>query len=127
MARARGRNGRFTAERTTEETRTRRVTERVTFADDDTIGIPAVAWDGLPVDATLELAPGWDPGPVHPPSGYWAQRKTQQDQALTLLAVWDASAPEGERVPGWLIRQAVTILRAGPHASPLELTLGRSC
>lgn len=108
----RARNGRFTAERTTETTLTQRVTDRVTVEQADT--------------EVLETAPGWDSGPIHGRSLYLAQRRTQRDQALGLLALWDSSTPAGEPVPEWLVRQAVTILRAGPGATPLELTMGRS-
>jgi hypothetical protein len=120
---SRDRRGRFTAERTTKTTR--EVTERITVEDDDTITSTAVmAYDGA--GAVLAPALGWDPGPITPRHDYLAQRRTQQQQALGLLVMWDASSPPGEPVPGWLIRQAVTILRAGPGATPLELTMGRS-
>jgi len=118
----RARNGRFTAERTTEETHTKRVTERVTFEDADTL-------TGLPVVDELRWAEGWDPGPIHPRSMHLAQRRTQAGEALGLLVKVAQSLPPEELTPAvrarW-VRQAVTILRAGPNATPLELTMGRS-
>ena len=126
---ARARNGRFTAERTTETTRTERITERITVEDaagDDTVTATAVlAYDGVPVDAVLAPAVGWNqPAPSR--HGYLAQRAGQREQALGLLVLWDQSAPPGEPVPEWLVRQAVNVLRAGPGATPMELALGRS-
>jgi hypothetical protein len=141
MARARARNGQFTAERITETTRTERVTERVTF-DDDTL-------EALPLTEPIERAQGWDPGPIRLRHDYLAQRTGQWQQCLALLVTWNAStrpregwdtaggysSPDGGWDPGggyrdpgpeWLIQQAKTILRAGPGATPLELTMGRS-
>jgi hypothetical protein len=133
-----GRLGRFTAERTTRETHTREVTERLTVDDGDTL------------TNVLAEAPGWDPGPIVPRSLHLAQRKAQYERALYHLCKWHVSSPPGEGwnpdggyvpVPGvgaeWnpdggyqaperLIREAVNILRAGPGATLMELEDGRS-
>src|SRR6266849_6743771 len=110
MPRARARNGRFTAERTTETTRTERITERITVEEAGTLAAlpPVLAYDGLEVDAVLTPAVGWD-DPVPSRHAYLAQRAGQCDQALGLLVLWDQSAPPGEPVPEWLVRQAVNV------------------
>src|SRR6185312_3621943 len=113
----RARNGMFTAERTTEETHTKRVTERLTFEEDDTLTDlrPVLGLDAIP-QADWE-AQGWDPGPIQPHGMYLAQRRAQLEQALGLLVTVAQSLPPGELTPAVRARwvgQAVTILRAGP-------------
>ena len=117
--------GRFvTASRTTRTTRTEEVevTERVTFGDADTL-VP------LPLTEPVPWAQGWDPGPIQPHGLHLAQRRTQAGEALGLLVKVVQSLPPEELTPEvrarW-VRQAVTVLRAGPNATPLELTMGRS-
>jgi hypothetical protein len=111
---ARDRRGRFTAERTTEQTHTTRITERITVDDGTLTALPP-----------LEVAHGWDPGPIHPRSLHLAQRRGQVLQAEYHLRKWVLSCP-GEPVPDRLIREAVNILRAGPDATLMELEDGRS-
>jgi hypothetical protein len=110
----RARNGRFTAERTTKETHTREVTERLTVEDADTL------------TNVLAEAPGWDPGPIVPRHMHLAQRVGQQERAEYHLRKWVVSSAPGEQVPERLIREAVNILRAGPGATLMELEDGRS-
>ena len=100
----RDRKGRFTAERTTTT-----ITERVTIHHDDT---QPITW-----------APGWDQRTSR--HNYLAQRATQVAQCVDHLATWAESAPPGTQPPEVLIREATVILRAGPAATPLELTRGR--
>ena len=102
----RDRKGRFTAERTTTT-----VTERLTIErhHDDT---QPIAW-----------APGWDHN--SPRRYYRDQRAGQVERCADFLALWAASAAPGTPTPDRLITEAAIILRAGPGATPLELTLGR--
>jgi hypothetical protein len=115
---SRDKRGRFTAERTTKTTH--EVTERLTIEQDDTL-VQLPEYDG-----PLNMAAGWNPGPIRPRHDWFAQRAAQVDQALNHLAMWDEHAEPGEPVPERVIREAVNILRAGPGASRMELTLGRS-
>ena len=106
----RDRKGRFTAERTTTT-----VTERVTIDHDDT--------------QPINWAPGWgDDVRVMPDFRAGAarrQRAAQVERCADFLALWAASAQPSADPPDRLIAEAAIILRAGPGASPLELTLGR--
>ena len=102
--------------RTVTARRTRAVeVEEVTVTDEDTL-------TGLP---PLEVAHGWDPGPIVPRALYRAQRDGQVERAEYHLRKWVLSCP-GEPVPDRLIREAVNILRAGPDATLMELEDGRS-
>jgi len=104
----RNRKGRFTAERTTT------VTERVTIeTHHDTSLEPLPHFAG----------PSWDGHTMR--NRYREQRATQVGRCADFLALWDASAEPGATVPDRLIAEAAIILRAGPGATPLELTLGR--
>jgi len=71
----------------------------------------------------IAWAPGWNHGA--PREHYRAQRATQVERCADFLALWAASADLDADVPDRLIAEAAIILRAGPGASPLELTLGR--
>jgi hypothetical protein len=51
---------------------------------------------------------------------------TQVERCLQYLALWDASAPPGTGIPDRLIIEAANILTAPPHATPMELFLGRT-
>lgn len=72
------------------------------------------------------FAPGWDALPGMTRSQYLGQRREQVGRCLNLLELWDASAEPGAEPPESLVRDAVTILRAGPGATPMEQLLGRS-
>jgi hypothetical protein len=111
MTRQDPRTGRFTAERTTTT-----ITERVTIHHDDT---QPISW-----------APGWDNISAYRVThqvgrSYREQRAGQVANCLDHLLTWDESAPFDAEVPEVLIREATVILRAGPAATPLELTRGR--
>ena len=70
-------------------------------------------------DDLVRFAPGWqfcDPGHVSP-----EQREQQLIRCLDLL--WLHAVSGSEDVP---IGEAVTVLRAGPGATPLELEHGRT-
>jgi hypothetical protein len=72
----------------------------------------------------LDWAPGWDDGAIAARHAYRAQR---DEQAWRCAEVVVAAAAGGAReMDRETLRQAVIILRAGPGATPLELTLGRS-
>ena len=49
----------------------------------------------------------------------------QVGRCVDHLAAWAESAAPGTQPPEVLIREATVILRAGPAATPLELTRGR--
>ena len=53
------------------------------------------------------------------------QRHGQVERCADFLTLWAASADPGAMVPDRLSAEAAIILRAGPGATPLELTLGR--
>jgi len=107
-----GPGGRFTAERTQTTTT---VTERVTIDHDDTLtDLSPLPWFA---------GPSWDT----PTAGH-ARREHLTGQVancLDHLETWAESAPPGTQPPDVLIREATVILRAGPAATPLELTRGR--
>ena len=87
----------------------------ITIDHDDTLG------DLTPLPHFA--GPSWDghtPGQVHR-----EQRATQVAICLDHLETWAASAPMDAEPPEVLIREATVILRAGPAATPLELTRGR--
>ena len=126
--RSHDRRGRFTAERTTTT-----VTERLTIDHDDDTG-PVTAY--LEENPDIPWAPGWDRDLLAERQEYRDQRDTQADRCLQYL--WDAvvsaemtAAQTGtwdnfaHQLPG-LMRAAKVILRAGPGATPLELTAGKS-
>lgn len=98
--------------RTVTAERTTTVTERVTATE--TTG------------DVLAVAPGWDTRSVLTPHDWREQRAGQVDRCLDFLSLWAVSSDAPAEPPGSLVRDAVTILRAGPSATPLELTLGRS-
>ena len=71
-------------------------------------------------------APGWDNWyGWHDSSTLRKMRARQVERCVDHLATWDASAPIDAEPPEVLIREATVILRAGPAATPLELTRGR--
>jgi len=112
--------GRFvTASRTTRTTRTEEVevTDRVTFEDAETLdGLPAVDW----------TAHGWDPGDLPDQAAWRLQRQEQARQCLWFLAMAVQSGLDGGHSRRETLRAAGVILAAGPGATPLELTTGRS-
>jgi hypothetical protein len=113
---ARDRRGRFTAERTTKTTH--EVTERITVEDDDTLAaLPPAGW---------EVAHGWDPGELPDQAAYRLQRQEQARQCEWFLAMAVASGADAGPSRAETLRAAKVILRAGPNATPLELTMGRS-
>lgn len=131
---ARDQRGRFTAERTTTTTRT--VTERVTIEASDNTTAPVA-----PV-------PGWAAVSDATGSSWERHREDQLMQCLDLLRIAAMSSSQDKaespvqaaidagdlpaaaaavQFPPSLRRQeAVTVLLAGPDASPMERALGRS-
>ena len=99
--------------RTVTAERTTTVTERVTATE--TFG------DTLP-----PFAPGWAGVPALSAQDWREQRAGQVERCMDFLWLWAGSSPPGAPAPESLLRDAVTILRAGPAATPLELCLGRS-
>ena len=77
-------------------------------------------------DEPVAVAPCWDALPGMTRSEYLGQRREQVGRCLNLLELWDASAGPDAEPPESLVRDAVTILRAGPSATPMEQMLGRS-
>jgi len=122
--------GRFVAERTTRET-TRTVTERFTVhsGGDDTL---TDTLDPLPWVA------GWGNGPDLLNARHQHRQHLETQQARCLDFLWDAvvsAEMTAEQGGSWdtfahqlpeLTRRAIVILTAGPEATPLELTTGRS-
>jgi len=102
---------------TRKDKRTGRFVAAPTIDHDDTLG------DLTPLPPA---APGWDNWyGWHDSSALRKMRTRQVERCVDHLATWDASAAADADVPEVLIREATVILRAGPAATPLELTRGR--
>jgi hypothetical protein len=132
--RSHDRRGRFTAERTTTT-----VTERLTVEDGDTLtALPADdgdyggdvhGWAEGTIPGAIHRASGWDTAAITHSERQLqrAQRKTQQERAEELISDWFASVspPPGTPLPQWVKDATANMLRAGPHATPLQLKWGR--
>lgn len=124
---ARAPNGRFTAERTTTVTTavTEQVTERITVENYGTID----TWADGTIPGPIHRAPGWDADLLAERHAWREQRARQVWRAAEIVVAaadpFLGPAPLRPLDRGTL-QQVVNILRAGPAATPLELTTGRS-
>jgi len=116
--------------RTVTARRTRAVeVEELTVTDEDETldALPAVGWADGAIPGEIRRAGGWDTAALTTSERQWlrAQRDTQQERAEELIADWTLSVPPGTPMPQWLIDATSNMLRAGPHATPLQLKWGR--
>ena len=123
--------------RTVTARRTRAVeVEELTVTDETLDALPAAdgdygghihGWADGAIPGEIRRAGGWDTAALTTSERQWlrAQRDTQQERAEELIADWTLSVPPGTPMPQWLIDATSNMLRAGPHATPLQLKWGR--